>query len=111
MSRNANFTARLSAYATRTVRRPGSPIGPGGLPPTMFLDLFCSGHALLPDGRHLIGGGTGMMPDSTPEEQTPWSWLVTAALHRTTGRHVCRSARPDGPMGGPPALASLCQGG
>jgi hypothetical protein len=51
----------LIDYATGGVTRPGSPIGPGGLPPGLFLDLFCCGHSLLPDGRLLVGGGTSMM--------------------------------------------------
>lgn len=59
-SGNVDHTALLD-YQSRTATRPGSPTGSGGLAPNNYLDVFCSGHAMLADGRLLVGGGTSIM--------------------------------------------------
>lgn len=51
---------RLYDAATNTVSSPGTPSSPVG-------DVFCSGHAHLPDGRLLVAGGTEDFP--LPEGQ------------------------------------------
>jgi hypothetical protein len=79
-SGNVDHTA-LYDCQSRTSTRPGSPTGPGGLAPSGFFDIFCSGHALLPDGRLLVGGGTSLMgvdPNSADVHSGHWGGLREA---------------------------------
>ncbi|WP_321945345.1 galactose oxidase-like domain-containing protein [Paraburkholderia sp. J10-1] len=64
----------LFDYASRTAARPGSPAGPGGLVPDDFLDVFCSGHAMLADGRLLVAGGTSAMTIADPSNPHDGHW-------------------------------------
>jgi len=80
---NAGQVDHTALYdcASRTSSRPGSPVGPGGLAPDNFVDVFCSGHALLPDGRLLVAGGTSLMgidPNSPDIHAGHWGGLREA---------------------------------
>ncbi|OYE01200.1 glyoxal oxidase [Nostoc sp. 'Peltigera membranacea cyanobiont' 232] len=70
---NVDHTALLD-YQSRIATRPGSPTGPGGLAPNKYLDVFCSGHALLADGRLLVGGGTSIMGITDPSNPHTGHW-------------------------------------
>lgn len=59
---------------SRTASRPGSPAGPGGLTPDNLIDVFCSGHALLADGRLLVAGGTSLMGIDDPMDAHNGHW-------------------------------------
>src|SRR5215831_8891467 len=59
---------------TRVATRPGSPTGPGGLDPDHLLDVFCNGHALLPDGRLLVAGSTSLMGINDPMDPHNGHW-------------------------------------
>ncbi|HEY0313213.1 MAG TPA: galactose oxidase early set domain-containing protein [Allosphingosinicella sp.] len=76
---NVDHSALLD-YASRTATPAGSPTGPSGLNPNHFYDLFCSGHALLADGRLLIGGGTSIMgiPAGSNPHEGHWGGLREA---------------------------------
>jgi hypothetical protein len=56
-------------YATHAVSNPHSPTGAGG-----YFDMFCSGHALLPDGRVLVAGGTSTMGINDPSNPHDGHW-------------------------------------
>lgn len=61
------------------------------LAPSPFTDIFCCGHAILGDGRVLIGGGTQdwpPLPDEECEDPTPDLDIHEAAGH-FTGHKIC----------------------
>jgi hypothetical protein len=68
--------------ARRVSTRPGSPTAPGGLDPDHLVDVFCSGHALLPDGRLLVAGGTSLMQiaDTMDPHNGHWGGLREAFI-------------------------------
>ena len=80
-SGNVDHSA-LMDYKSRSAILPGSATGPGGLAPNNFLDLFCSGHAMLADGRLLVAGGTSLMliDDPTNPHSGHWGGLREAFI-------------------------------
>src|SRR5581483_4222380 len=120
-SGNVDHTV-LFDYASRSVIRPGSPQGPGGLDPNHLYDLFCSGHALLADGRLLVGGGTSAMAvDSANPHNGHWGGLREAFVfdpaavpqwQRVADMNTCPVAGFQGQGGGRwyPSLVTLPDG-
>lgn len=120
-SGNVDHTV-LFDYATRTALRPGSPTGPGGLQPNHFLDVFCSGHALLADGRLLVGGGTSAMQiEASNPHHGHWGGLretfvfdpaAVPAWQPAADMNTCPVAGFEGKGGGRwyPSLVTLSDG-
>lgn len=121
-SGNVDHTV-LFDYASRTAVRPGSPAGPGGLQPNNLLDVFCSGHALLPDGRLLVAGGTSAMAigDAANPHEGHWGGLREAfafdpvavpAWQPVAEMNTCPVAGFEGRGGGRwyPSLVTLADG-
>ncbi|AVR95131.1 hypothetical protein [Pseudoduganella armeniaca] len=69
--RNVDATRRMNCV-TRAIAYVRSPAH----------DLFCCGHAQLPDGRLLIGGGTAYFPQNIPPGRTR---MATAAWATSPG--------------------------
>ena len=66
---------------TRTVMR-GPPVPPDPNPKAIpkNLNLFCSGHAMLHDGRLLIAGGTVLFPSSTAKPDKSTQDMIDAVV-------------------------------
>lgn len=126
---NSGLVDHTALYdcALRVAQRPGSPTGPGGLAPDLYLDLFCCGHARLPDGRLLTGGGTSLMQinDMSDPHNGHWGGLREAFIFDPAAtpkwttipemNYAPPSARPDPstPSGGGrwyPSLVTLGDG-
>ena len=63
-------------------------------PPDHLYDLFCCGHAMLADGRLLVGGGTSAYPPAMREIITT-STIGAAAAVRCSTRRPARGAPPE----------------
>jgi hypothetical protein len=73
---------RIYDCATQQISNPGSP----------DTDLFCSGHAFLPDGRLLIAGGTQHFPVETERDLHHAHWSGSRQSWIFLPRHEVRAA-------------------